>query len=324
MKKPSSRQPITGLAFLCMFGMASASPPGAGSGLLSLVPPSAEIVAGMTWGPQVNYLVITRNNTADLLDLESISGVDPTRRIGCAIVIAASSDRGFLSEHGLIASGHFDSRHIFKAALENGAKEGEYREIPVLSIAPLKRDKDISDDVRWFAVIDSRIVVFGTIPMVQEELTRYLTRSPADGPLMEMFSRLHSSDQSWFVLNPVAMRNEMVRRPLASLDPALAQPDHAGDEFVLGIHFGKRVEIEYEEFSGSANSAEIQSQNLPNVSRAMPPETNHARSQFFGSRDMVLHKVIRFSKKQYGEFIAQQQARELTYVDQMSSQPTRK
>ena len=324
MGKSTLRHVISGLAFFCMLGTASASPPGAGSGLLSLVPPGAEIVAGMTWGQQVNYLVITRNNTTDFFDLESILGVDPTRRIGCVIVVAASSDRGFLYEHSLIASGHFDSRHIFKAAVENGAKESEYRGIRVLSIPPLERDQGISDDVRWLAVIDSRIALFGTIPMVHEELTRYLTGSQADGLLMERFSRLHSNDQSWFVLNSAALRNEMVRRPLASLDPVLAQPHHADDEFVLGIHFGKRVEIEYEDSSISSSEGGDQPHTLPNVSQSTPPEANHLGSQFFGGRVTVLRKVIRFSKKQYDEFIAQQQARELTYVGQTWSKPTRK
>lgn len=307
-----------------MLGTASASPPGEDSGLLALVPPGVEIVAGMTRGQQVNYLVITRNNTTDLLDLESIFGVDPTRMIGCVIVVAASSDRGFVAEHSLIASGHFDSRHIFRAAVENGAKEGEYQGIPVLSIPPLERNKGISDDVRWLAVIDSHIAVFGTIPMVQEELTQYLTRSLADRSLLERFSRLRSDDQSWFVLSPAAHRNEMVRRQLALLDPVLAQPDHANNDFVLGIHFSKRVEIEYEDISGSPNSNNDQPHTLPSVWQSMPPEANHPGSQLFGSQETVLRKVIRLSKKQYGEFIAQQQARELTYVERRSSQSTRK
>lgn len=324
MGKSTLRHVIRGLAFFCMFGTASASPPGASSGLLSLVPPGAEIVAGMTWGQQVNYLVITQNNNTDFFDLESIFGVDPTRRIGCVIVVAASSNRGFLYEHSLIASGHFDSRHIFKAAVENGAKESEYRGIPILSIPPMARDQGISDDVRWLAVIDSRIALFGTISMVHEELIRYLTGRQADGLLMERFSRLHSNDQSWFVLNPAALRNEMVRRPLASLDPVLAQPHHADDEFVLGIHFGKRVEIEYEESSSSTSEGGDQPHTLRNLSQSTPPEANNLGSQFFGSRVTVLHKVIRVSKKQYDEFIAQQQARELTHVEQTWNKPTRK
>jgi hypothetical protein len=310
---------INGLALLSMLDGASASPLAVGSELLSLVPPGAEIVAGMAWGQQVNYLVITRNNTADFFDLESIFGVDPTRSVHCVIVVAASSDRGFVSEHSLVASGHFDSRHIFSAAVENGAKRGDYQGIPVLSIPPLERDKGILDDVRWLAVIDSHIAVFGTIPMVQEELTRYLSRSPVDGSLIKRLSRLRSDDQSWFLFNSAAHRNEMVRRQLAPLDPVLAQPEHANYEFVLGIHFAKRVEIEYENISGTANTDNDHSQTLPKVSHSIPPEASQLGSELLGKSDIDLHKVIRLSKKQYSQFIAQGQARELTYVEQRSS-----
>jgi len=41
VRKPTLRHVISGLAFFCMLGTATASPPGAGSGLLSLVPPGA-------------------------------------------------------------------------------------------------------------------------------------------------------------------------------------------------------------------------------------------------------------------------------------------
>ena len=314
---------VSGLV-LSMLGAASASPPGGDPRLLSLVPPGAEIVAGLTWGQQLSYMVLTRTNTADLADLESISGVDPTRVIWCALVVAASGSRGFLSEHSLIVSGHFDFRHIFKAAVQNGAVESEYRGISFLSIPPLKRDEGISNDVRWLAVIDSQIVVFGSVLMVQEELTRYLARSAADVSLIERFSRLRSSDQSWFVLNSAAHRNENIRRTLASLDPVLGQPDHADHELILGIHFGRRVDIEYEETPRSADAEEDQPQILPRLSQSTPPETHQIASRLFGAHDIVLHKVIRLSQREYDEFVAQQQARDQTHVEQRTSQLIRK
>jgi hypothetical protein len=185
---------INGLALLCTFATASASPPGADPGLLSLVPPGAAIVAEVTYGTEPTYLVLTRNNTADLMDLESISGVDPTRTIGRTIFVAARDSQGLISEHSLLASGHFDTRHIFKSAMENGASKSEYLGIPILIVPPLERAKGISRDLRWLAFIDSQIAVFGTVPMVQEELSRYLARSPADVSLTEKLSHLRSTD----------------------------------------------------------------------------------------------------------------------------------
>jgi hypothetical protein len=47
-------------------------------------------------------------------------------------------------------------------------------------------------------------------------------------------------------------------------------------------------------------------------------------ASYLFSSQTIPHKVIRLSKKQYDEFIAQQLAREQKDVEQRSSQPTRK
>jgi hypothetical protein len=300
---------LNGLAFACMLGTASALPPGADPGLLSLVPPGAAIVAQVTYGTEPTYLVLTRNNTADLMDLQSISGVDPTRTIGRTIFVAARGSQGLISEHSLLASGHFDTRHIFKSAMENGASKSEYLGTPLLIIPPLERDKGISDDVRWLAVIDSQIALFGTIPMVREELGRYLARSSADLTLIRRLSHLHATDESWCVLTPTVYNREIVRRTLAALDPGLGRPDHANDGLILGIHFARQVEIEYESIPDSRDSEESQPETQPGYSPA-PPERPPTASYFVSYRDATLPKVIRLSKKQYHEFIAQEQARE--------------
>jgi len=314
---------INGLAFLCMLGTASASPPGADPGLLSLVPPGAAIVAQLTYGTEPTYLVLTRNNTADLMDLQSILGVDPTRSIERTIFVASRGSQDLISEHSLLARGHFDARYIFKAAMENGDAQGEYRGIPLLIIPPLDRDKGISSDIRWLAFIDSQIAVFGTAPMVREELSRYLSRTPVDLSLMEKLARLRSTDQSWCVLTPTVHNREIVRRTLAALDPGLGRPDHANDGLILGIHFGRRVEIEYESVPDSGN-AEDQLQTQPEVAHTLQPVASPRASYLFSNSDTIPHKVIRLSQKRYDEFIAQEQARELTRAEQRSSQPTRK
>jgi hypothetical protein len=299
---------VTCLAF-CIAGSASASPPRADAGLLSLVPLGAAIVAEVTYGTEPTYLVLTRNNTADLMDLQSISGVDPTRTIGRTIFVAARDSQGLISEHSLLASGHFDARHIFKAAMENGATKTEYLGILVLIVPPLGRDKGISDDIRWLAFIDSQIAVFGTIPMVREEIRRYLARSPADLSLMGTLSRLRSTDQSWCVLTPTIYNREIVRAALAALDPGLGQP-HAEDGLILGFHFGRRIEIEYESIPGSRDSEESQPDTQPGFSQAPAREALQPASHFVSNSDAPLPKVIRLSKKQYDEFIAHEQARD--------------
>ena len=55
--------------------------------------------------------------------------------------------------------------------------------------------------------------------MVQEELSRYLARSPADPSLKRELSRLRSNDQSWCVLSSTVHIIEVIRRTLASVGP---------------------------------------------------------------------------------------------------------
>jgi hypothetical protein len=311
MEKPNLLHAFIVCLAFCIFGSASASPQVADPGLLSLVPPGAAIVAEVRYGPEPTLLVLTRNNTADLMDLQSISGVDPTRTIGRTIFVADRGSEGLISEHSLLASGQFDSRRIFKAALENGASLTEYFGIPVLIVRPLDRDRRISRDLRWLAVIDARIAVFGTIPMVREELSRYLTLSPADLSLTRHLTHLHSEDQSWCVLTPTVHNRAIVHRTLASLDRSLGEADHPNDGLILGIHFGRRVDIEYETLPEYTASEESQPETQPGFPQTPSPEAVPPASHFLGNSQPILHRMIRLSKKQYDEFIAQEEAREL-------------
>ncbi len=309
MKKTDALYAFVSGLLLCVFGTASASSPGADPSLLSLVPPGAVIVAEVTYGAEPTFLVLTRKNIADLMDLQSISGVDPTRMIGLTLFIAVRDGQGLVSEHSLLASGHFDTRHIFKAAMENGAIKTEYRGIPVLILRLVERDKGISRGLRWLAFIDSQMAIFGTIAMVQEELSRYLAHSPADLSLMERLSHLRSTDQSWCVLTPTIHNKELVRRTLAALEPNPGEPDHDDYGLIMGIHFGRRVEIEYESVPDAGNSEEHQTQIQPGFSQAPPPHAPPMASYFFSNSDTIPHKVKRLSRKQYHEFIAREETR---------------
>jgi hypothetical protein len=217
--------------------------------LLSLVPPGAPFVAGLSApsapGQPGSYLVATRNNTVDFRDFISLSGVDDSRIIRQLVLVAAADDKGILTEHSLLASGHFDQARIFKGAVENGADVSEFKGIRVLVLRPLERDRGTFNDVRWLAVIESDIAVFGTVTMVRQELERYLAHSVADAALMQKLARLRRDDEAWCVL-AAFVHNYETRRALGSLDPMLADPAHDGEAFNFGIHFGRQVEFEYE------------------------------------------------------------------------------
>lgn len=216
--------------------------------LVSLIPPTAQIVAGMNVPPRSGQpstlLLVTHNNHVDLNDLIALIGVDPSRAID-QIIMAASDEGGHAyTQHSLVASGHFDQRLIYNAAHAAGAKPIDYRGIHVLEMQPLARERDSFHDVRWLAIIDSKLALFGTIALVQQELDRYLARTPADPSLARKVAHLRRDDATWCVAIMPEHNNE-IHAILASLD-ARFMDLRAGDTLQLGIHFGRDVEFEYE------------------------------------------------------------------------------
>jgi hypothetical protein len=122
-------------------------------------------------------------------------------------------------------------------------------------------------------------------------------------------------------VTPTVYNREIVRRTLAALDPGLGQP-HTEDGLILGIHFGRRVEIEYESVPDSSNSEESQPESQPETQPGFSqarPERPPTASHFVSNRDATLPRVIRLSKKQYDEFIAQEQAREQAHGTRRSN-----
>ena len=271
--------------------------------ILGMIPEGAEVVASVASGQRASYLVMTRNNRTDLTDFLSITGADPLRVIGRVVLVTTSSPRGSQYEHSLLASGQFDFRHIVKSAQENGAGKGEYRGIPVLILQPLVRNYAISQDVRWLTVIDSKTVVFGSIPAVQQELDRYLDAAQPDPVLAWRLSRLRREDQSWCVLASFVRRVELVRRSLASLDSALASADHAKEALVLGMHFGSSVEIEYENEPDSVDPGQFATSSISGDDRR--PVIAGLVSKLRSASEMDYH-TIKVSRKQYDEWIAGQ------------------
>src|SRR3984957_6526645 len=155
--------------------------------LVALVPPAARMVAGMIaprrGSEPTSFLLITHNNLLDLNDFIALSGADDSRVIE-QIIMVASDGGGALAEHSLLASGHFDQELIYRSANRSvGASAAKYRGIPVLVVQPFARERDSFHDVRWLAMMDSNLAVFGTIASVQRELDRHLDHSVADAAL---------------------------------------------------------------------------------------------------------------------------------------------
>lgn len=292
---------VAGLALLLQTPAAASS--SLESRILAMIPEGAELVASLTAGPQASYLVMTVNNKTDLTDFQSITGADPLRAIGRVVLVTTSSPRGPQFEHSLLAIGQFDFGHIAKSALENGAASGDFRGLPVLVFPPLERNRGVSQDVRWLTVIDSKILVFGSIVLVEQELDRYLDAAQPDSRFMWRLSRLRHEDQSWCVVSSLVRRNERVRRSLASLDMRLVDPEHENDGLVLGMRFGRNVEIEFESEPDPVDPREIatQSGRVDDLgTRLVSP-----RYEFRNANDTDYH-VLKMSRKAYDAWIATQ------------------
>jgi hypothetical protein len=217
--------------------------------LLSLVPPGARIVAGMDSPPPKgqpgSFVLITHNNRLDLQDYLAVTGVDSSRVVRHAIFVASNDDVGQLDEHSLLMIGHFDQARIYKSAQEGGATANNYRGVAILEVPPFARERRDFSDVRWLAILDSDILLFGTISNVREELDRYLAGSTADPYLAAKLGQLRRDDETWCVMS-VAAQNREIQQSLVGLDPALAKLVEDADTFQFGIRYHKQVEFEYE------------------------------------------------------------------------------
>jgi hypothetical protein len=270
-------------------------------GLLSLVPPDAQIVAGMNsmpTGPQPgNFLLITHNNVVDLEDFFALSGADDSRVIEQVVLVAGGGNSDGLSEHSLLARGHFDKDHIYRSVSDGGATVAQYRGIKVLVVQPFDRDRHASRDQRWLVILDSGSLVFGTIPT---------TTGPS---LLQRLARMRSGEDTWCILNTPA-RNPEIKNALAALDPKLSELTEEGDSLQFGIRYGRHIEFEYEITTAAGSTAR-------NISNALAqsivgePMTQSSLLTPQNSRDNVAieHGLVKVSRAQYGRWLNDVEAR---------------
>jgi hypothetical protein len=275
--------------------------------LLSLVPPGAQLVAGIsapsTQGQPDNFVLITHSNSVDLEDFYALSGADGTRIIHQIVFVAIAFNQGPLSEHSLLVSGHFDQPRLFRSAADGGAAVMSYRSIPVLEIQPFARERNTFNDARWLAVLDSNILVFGTIAATRLELDRYLGANPTDPSLSRHLAHLRSKDEIWCVLS-APTRNDDIHRVLAALNPRLADLAQSGEAFEFGIHYGRRVEFEYEVIMASTQNNHFRTAfPLPSSAELAKGVSLLPAPNTIGEAD-TLHDVIEVSVSRYKEWLA--------------------
>ena len=283
--------------------MVLAAPPDAK--LLSLVPPGTQLVAGASNhahpGAPESFLLTGRYNLIDRRDFLSLTGVDDSMRMGQMIFAAGGGDPTRWAEHSILVSGHFDQERIFKAAVQNGAKVTEFKGVRVLVQPPFARELDTIKDVRWLAVMDSSVALFGTRTSVEDELERYLARSEADPLLMLKVSRLRPDNATWSVLGTFDVDNQL-EQVFTSLDPVLANLIHDRKSFQFGVRYGKKVELEYDAVVPSAAPAQSIS-NFPGQS--LVAGNGNGSSLLPRQNPAGVHGVVKITVAQYKAWLAE-------------------
>jgi hypothetical protein len=272
--------------------------------LLSLVPPTARMVSGMnaphSSGQPSSFLLITHSNLVDLNDFIAISGGDSSRVIEQVIVVASESGANVFTEHGLLASGAFDQKLVSRSAYKSaGANATTYRGIPVLVVPPLARERAGFHDVRWLVMIDSHLALFGTIAIVQQEIDRYLAHSQADPSLERRLASLRRDDDTWCVAK-LPDNIEEIQSIFKLLDSRLAELLRAGDTIQFGVHYGRRLEFEYEVTMHSSPGPEVVSRILMQGPTA--PQLNEAfalPAPDLSRSDGGVRGVLKVSKARY-------------------------
>ena len=276
--------------------------------LLSLVPPTARSVAGMAAAPRggqpSSFLLITHNNLMDLNDFMALSGADGSRVIDQVIMVA--SDGGdALAEHSLLASGHFDQGVVYRSAYRSGAgaKAIQYRGIGVLEIQPFARERDSFRDVRWLAMMDGKLAVFGTTRLVQQELDRYLDHSVADPALEQRLAHLRRDDATWCVAT-LPDHNSEIQSTFQILDARFAGLLRAGDTIQFGIRYGRQVEFEYEVGMASGRDAASVQRSLSQSATGMKGSSLLPVADLMRV-DGGVRGVLKVSKARYESWLAE-------------------
>jgi len=286
---------------LIAVGIVSAAP--VDPKLLSLVPPGTQLVAGVSYqtltGHPVSFVVTGHKNLVDRCDFISLAGVDDSKVIRQMIFAAGGSDSSTSGEHSILVSGRFDQARIFNAAVSNGATVTEFRGFRVLVQQPFERELGTFKDVRWLAVIESKVALFGTKSSVQQELDRYSARSAVDPLLMQKVSSLRADNATWSVLEMFDVDNG-VEQVFASLDPVLANLIHDRKSFQFGVRYGKKVELEYDVSIPSAAPA----QSISDFSGQSLVAGNRNGSSPAGNGSSA-HGVVKITIAQYRAWLAE-------------------
>ncbi len=273
--------------------------------LLGLVPPGSEIVAGIEDPATDHILLVTASNTYDFSDFLALIGVDAHRRINKMVEVAASSPRGELTERLLLAAGQFDRDHVFHAAVANGATTTNFSGVNVLVVAPFAREKQQMQDTRWMAILDNRVLAFGTPVMVKTAIGRYQTGRGPDEVLAQRIAQLQGDVGSWNVL---AMPAAVAARHVASgqIEPFWMRLMQHGNVLTFGIRDGARMRlyVNLETASEGEAAGVAESLRSPGVLRANLGQGRGMRVDSVSVEGNRVHAVLSATgKERYAQLL---------------------
>jgi hypothetical protein len=227
--------------------------------LLRLVPANAEIVAGIQdphHGDQSGrLLIVTHNDDADLRDWIALAGaMNDRQQVDKLIEAAASSPRGELSEHLLLAGGSFRGAGILHAAESDGGVRSEYKGVRIVELRPFAREQQEMRDIRWLAMLDDNTAIFGSPTMVQRALDRYLSSAPADAELVKRMSGLKPDVNCWSILT---MPGRMMAAHMlpATLDETSAALVRGATSLSISVHYGSEDRVDFTFGTENTNAA---------------------------------------------------------------------
>ena len=281
--------------------------------LLPLVPPGAQVVARISSAPpgaMGHYVLIPHKSRINFGDFLALTGADSTLVVDQLIYVATTDRDGMLNEHSLLANGNFDRERIYGSAVGGGASVTRYRGLPVLVVQPFARERNEFNDneVRWLAIPDSNILLFGSVASVRYELDRHLDRSTADPRLVAKLARLRRDDNCWSVLSLHTWTSDL-REALAALNPKLAELLKDGDTLQFGVHYGRKIEFEYEVTTASSHPAVAMSASLTQPLTGLEKESALFRSADAISEGNTVHSTVKVSIAQYNAWLTKVLAR---------------
>jgi hypothetical protein len=200
-------------------------------------------------------LLTTHNNRLDLDDWQALTGVDSKRVFDEVIEVAAAPSGGALSEHLLLVAGRLDRERIFRSVEENGAHSLRFQGERIFLIQPLARERGDMLDVRWLAILDNSIGIFGTPWLVQQTLRRYADHAVADSELEERLALLRLDVTSWNVLVPLRKTANKLSFGLAY--SAWSQLQEDADVLTVAVRFGPKIRIDFSIHADAARGPEF-------------------------------------------------------------------